>query len=125
MFLIDTASRQPVYEQIVTQTEELILKGILKPGDKMPSVRNLSLTLGINPNTIQKAYSELDTRGLIYSQPGKGCFVSENANANASKSKKKSLGALTDLISDLKLAGVSLDEIVGIAEEIYKGGDER
>ena len=75
MFEIDALSRTPVYEQIITQAEQLVAREILKPGDPLPSVRTLSITLGINPNTIQKAYSELDRRELTISVAGKGCFV--------------------------------------------------
>ena len=79
MYQIDVMSRTPVYEQIIRQTEEFILKGVLKPGDRMPSVRTLSVELSVNPNTIQKAIAELDRRTLIKSVPGKGSFISDNA----------------------------------------------
>ena len=72
MFVIDVMSRVPVYEQIINQVEEQIMTGILKEGDKMPSVRSLSVKLSTNPNTIQKAYSELDRRQMIVTVPGKG-----------------------------------------------------
>ena len=68
MYQIDVMSRTPVYEQIIRQTEEFILKGVLKPGDRMPSVRTLSVELSVNPNTIQKAIAELDRRTLIKSR---------------------------------------------------------
>ena len=125
MFSIDNMSRQPVYEQLIKQTEDFILRGILKPGEKMPSVRNLSFSLNINPNTIQKAYSELDTYGLIYSVPGRGCFVSEDAIERISDKKRKSLTELKDMLRDFKLAGIDLDEIKHIAEEVYKEGDPK
>ena len=64
MFQIDTMSRIPIYEQIVEQVEYFVLNGILKEGEQIPSVRNLSVQLSINPNTIQKAYFELDKREL-------------------------------------------------------------
>ena len=64
MFVVDVMSRVPVYEQIIKQVEEQVLTGILKEGDKLPSVRSLSVKLSINPNTIQKAYTELDRRQL-------------------------------------------------------------
>jgi len=69
---IDSMSRQPVYEQIVDQVEQMILSGLMRPGEQLPSVRSLSLELSINPNTIQKAYAELDGRGIIYTLPGRG-----------------------------------------------------
>ena len=79
MFVVDVMSRVPVYEQIIKQVEEQVLTGILKEGDKLPSVRSLSVKLSINPNTIQKAYTELDRRQLIITVPGKGSFISEKA----------------------------------------------
>ena len=79
MFVVDVMSRVPVYEQIIKQVEEQVLTGILKEGDKLPSVRSLSVKLSINPNTIQKAYTELDRRQLIITVPGKGSFISERS----------------------------------------------
>ena len=75
MFRIDNFSRTPIYEQLIEQFERFILTGALTPGAQIPSVRSLSVQLSINPNTVQKAYSELDSRALIYSLPGKGSFV--------------------------------------------------
>ena len=67
MFQIDPMSRQAVYEQLIEQMERFILSGILKSGDQIPSVRSLSVDLSVNPNTIQKAYSQMDAKGMIYS----------------------------------------------------------
>ena len=66
MFIIDLSSRLAIYEQIVQQVEEGILKGLLKPEEQLPSVRALSLELALNPNTVSKAYTELERRGIIY-----------------------------------------------------------
>ena len=76
MFQIDNMSRTPVYEQIITQVEKFILGRLLSAGDQLPSVRSLSVELSVNPNTIQKAYGELDVRGIVTTVPGRGCFVS-------------------------------------------------
>ena len=78
MYQIDVMSRIPVYEQIVEQTEKFILAGILRAGDKIPSVRSMSVELSVNPNTIQKAYSILEQNGYIYPVKGRGNFVSGN-----------------------------------------------
>ena len=75
MILIDYKDRRPIYEQIVDKVEELIIKGVMLPDSQMPSVRALSVELAINPNTIQKAYAELERRGFLYSVKGKGSFV--------------------------------------------------
>ncbi len=119
MFQIDTMSRTPVYEQIIEQVESFVLKGILKIGDQVPSVRGLSIELSINPNTIQKAYSELDRRGIIYSVPGRGCYVTENALNVLSANKAGKLGELTDFIGELALAGVPKEDVIKCVDEAY------
>ena len=121
MFIIDPQSRQPVYEQIILQAEEYILRGILLPGSQMPSVRSLSISLSANPNTIQKAYSELDNRGLIYSVPGKGCFVSEDAKQRVCSSKQGRLSELKKILEELRLAETPKEEITKLIEQIYGG----
>ncbi len=119
MFQIDPLSRIPVYEQIIEQMERFVLAGLLKPGTQLPSVRSLSAELSINPNTIQKAYSELDLRGVIYSVPGIGCFVSENAVVLLEEYQREKLGVLDKLLQDLALAGVAKEEILRCVERIY------
>ena len=105
--------------------ERYVLSGVLKPGDQMPSVRSLSVELSINPNTIQKAYSELDSRSLIYSVPGRGCFVADNAPALISLRKRGKLKLLDELAEELMLAGVEERELLQHIQTIYqKGKDE-
>ncbi len=122
MFQIDSLSRQPVYEQLIEQLERFILSGVLHPGDQLPSVRSLSIELSINPNTIQKAYGELDTRGIIYSIPGIGCFVAENAVAILAAFKRRKLTDFRALAQELALAGVTEDELREIITSTYNGG---
>lgn len=119
MFQIDSFSRVPVYEQLINQVEEFVLKDILTSDSQIPSVRSLSVTLAINPNTIQKAYSELDRTGIIYSVPGKGCFISKDAKTILSEKKKEGLSSLKNMLSELKLAGVSRDIILDTVDSIY------
>ncbi|MBR4588589.1 MAG: GntR family transcriptional regulator [Lachnospiraceae bacterium] len=125
MFQIDPLSRTPVYEQIVTQCEEYVLLGILSSGDKLPSVRQLSLELAINPNTIQKAYLELDRRKLVTSVPGRGVFVSTEAFEAISRDKKKNLSEIERLAGELKAAGVPLDEAMGAVRKAYEREEKR
>jgi len=75
MFELDIRSRKPIYEQLVDKIKELIINQVLHPGEQLPSVRILSKELTINPNTIQKAYRELERQGYLYSVQGKGNFV--------------------------------------------------
>ncbi len=119
MFQIDALSRQPVYEQLVEQIQRFILTGVLHAGDQLPSVRSLSIELSINPNTIQKAYTELDTKGVIYSIPGIGCFVAENAKEVLSVLERQKLTDLKALAKELALAGVSLEELKGAVTTAY------
>lgn len=75
MFQLDLKSRKSIYEQIIDNIKELIITGILKTEEKLPSVRELSKMLTVNPNTIQKAYRELEHQGFVYTVSGLGCFV--------------------------------------------------
>lgn len=119
MFVVDVMSRVPVYEQIIKQVEEQVLTGILKEGDKLPSVRSLSVKLSINPNTIQKAYTELDRRQLIITVPGKGSFISEKAIEVVGANSREKMTELNKIIRELALAGVTKEEIINNIEEVY------
>lgn len=119
MFQIDSFSRTPVYEQIINQLEHFILTGILTADTQIPSVRNLSVNLSINPNTIQKAYAELDRNGIIYSVPGRGCFITKNAKDILSNQKLGKLTNLKELVSELKLAGLPIDSVIATVKEVY------
>ncbi len=125
MYHVDAMSRVPVYEQIVEQTEKFILAGILNPGDKIPSVRNLSIELSVNPNTIQKSILELDRRGLIFSVPGKGCYVAEEARTALSAVKRKKMAEIKDEIKELALAGVTKEEMIELIEEVFTKKEEK
>lgn len=77
MFTIDLISRTPIYEQIYFKIIELVIKGSLKENDQIPSVRNFAKESGINPNTVAKAYQELERNGIIYSLTGRGSFIAK------------------------------------------------
>lgn len=121
MFSIDPLSRCPVYEQLIDQIERYILVGLLKEGEQLPSVRNLSVSLSVNPNTIQKAYSYLDSRKVIFSVPGKGCFVSQDAKAVLGEYRRKKLTGLEETLKELKIAGITREELEELIEKIYDG----
>ncbi len=122
MLQIDSLSRVPVYEQIIRQMERLVLTGVLSPGSQMPSVRSLSVELSINPNTIQKAYTELDRRGIARSVPGRGCFVAEGALEALKGSARHRLSELAEIVEELKLAGLSENELVEEIHRLYQAG---
>lgn len=119
MFVVDVMSRVPVYEQIIKQVEEQVLTGILKEGDKLPSVRSLSVKLSINPNTIQKAYTELNRRQLIITVTGKGSFISEKAIEVVGANSREKMTELNKIIRELALAGVTKEEIINNIEEVF------
>ena len=119
MFVVDVMSRVPVYEQIIKQVEEQVLTGILKEGDKLPSVRSLSVKLSINPNTSQKAYTELERRQLIITVPGKGSFISEKAIEVVGANSREKMTELNKIIRELALAGVTKEEIINNIEEVF------
>lgn len=126
MILIDYKDRRPIYEQIVDKVEELIIKGVLKPDSQMPSVRALSVELSINPNTIQKAYAELERRGFLYSVKGKGSFVSFQESILEEKSRKIK-EEITKNIEEAKLLHIQEDELVALVKAAYqkeRGGVE-
>lgn len=117
--LIDAASRQPVYIQIIRQVEEMIAAGIMRPGESLPSVRSLSLELSINPNTIQRAYADLDSRGIIYAVPGRGCYVSENAPVLLDESRQDRLRSMEKLAKEMERAGIPLEEVLDCVRRAY------
>ncbi len=132
MILIDHKDRRPIYEQIIERFQQMILCGALQPGASMPSVRSLAMELSLNPNTIQRAYQELERTGYIYTIKGKGSFVSETATAAANKRRqlRRELQAFTD---KALLAGISAQELQGMLAECIqsssvstnKTGDEK
>lgn len=124
MLVIDKYGSQPIYEQIIEGIERNILLGILKEGDAVPSVRELSVSLGINPNTIQKAYLELDRRGSIISCAGRGSFVREGAVISIKVRARGELDTLRETARRLKMAGVSLEELTKTIDDVYKEAEE-
>ena len=120
MFVIDVMSRVPVYEQIINQVEEQILTGLLNSGDKMPSVRSLSVSLSINPNTIQKAYTGLDRKKLIVTVPGKGSFISQEALDILGASSREKMPEFKQAVRELALAGITKDELIQAVNNVFK-----
>jgi len=124
MFRVDNQSRQAVYEQIIEAVEKYVLTGILMCGDKMPSVRKLSVELNVNPNTVQRAYSELERSGVLAIAPGRGAFVTYEAKAMLKKEKRKEyLKDLENILTELKVSGVGKKLIFEIVESVFEGGN--
>lgn len=120
MLVIDKISRVPIYEQIVEGIQREILLGLLKPMEQLPSIRELAVSLSANPNTIQKAFIELDRRGIIISSPGRGCYVSADANEILKGRLKAKLSEIAALTEELSLGGISEEEVIQAVKEAYK-----
>ena len=111
MILIDYKDARPIYEQVVDKFRLLILSGALNKDEKMPSVRALAMELSINPNTIQRAYNELERQGCIYTVKGRGNFVSDPEGLKA-EYKKEILGDLDRVCIRAYRAGVTGEEMI-------------
>jgi GntR family transcriptional regulator len=125
MFEMDLRSKLPIYEQLVMNFKKLIISEVLKTDEQLPSVRVLSGQLTINPNTIQKAYRELEAQGYIYSIPGKGSFVAPVVpNENAEKLMKLKEELMKLLLESMYLGLENKDilQLIENAEAIVKGG---
>ncbi len=119
MLLIDKLSGKPVYEQVIDGVEKNILMGLYPPGSVLPSLRELSVTLGINPNTIQKSYAELIRRGVIIPSPGNGTYVTPDALDRIRAAASERLGQLEEPIAALALAGVPRGEVLAMVCAVY------
>ncbi|MDF2036003.1 GntR family transcriptional regulator [Bacillus sp. CMF12] len=118
MFELDVRSRKPIYEQLVERLKELIITEVLTADEQLPSVRTLAHQLTINPNTIQKAYRELESQGYIYSIKGKGSFVSPaTPNLNSEKIEKVKI-ELSKLLSEAIYLGITKDELFKMIQEL-------
>ena len=119
MFQIDRFGRKPIYEQIIEQTEQLIASGVLREGDQLPSVRALSQSLAANPNTLQKAYAELERRGITVSAPGNGRFIAKGAKNIIAQSMDAVLAEVAQLGERLCVAGVAEELTLSAVREAY------
>jgi len=119
MFIIDQRSSTPIYQQLVQEIKEHILRGLLQPGDKLPSVRELSAQLTINPNTIQKAYQELERQKVTETLRGRGTFVSSNYKPDRDEEKMQLITEeLKKIIVEAHYLGLNEEKIVAVVKEI-------
>ncbi len=118
MIKVDTSSFIPIYEQIKTQMKREIFFGNLKPKDPLPSIRDLATELLINPNTVARAYRELEMEGFIYTRKGKGCYVSDDSSQFMAEERKSILMQSFDLaIQEAKRFGLGPEETKDFFEE--------
>ena len=119
MIVIDKQSRIPVYEQIKNQIITLIRLGVYPPHSKLPSIRNISSDTSVNVNTVKKAFAELEMNGVIYSVPGTGCFVSEQALGDE-KLFEKNKREIYDSVQVAKSLGIPLEELIELVKSVYR-----
>lgn len=127
MIQLDFSDRRPLYEQIKEKFKELIISGAMKEHEKIPSVRELASILTINPNTIQRAYKELEEEGYIYSQRAKGSFIAPVQQMQETAYIKSLYKNLIEAAGELFYRGERLEnvtaEITKVYETMRKGGD--
>lgn len=110
MININFRDSRPIYEQVKTTLRKLIVSGAMSPDEKLPSVRELASQLVINPNTMQRAYRELQQEGYIISIPGKGSYANLSAQVDEGR-KKELLTAMDEIVAELLYLGVTPDEL--------------
>lgn len=121
MIILDYKDTRPIYEQVVDKLQKLIINGVLEPDSKMPSVRNLAVELSINPNTIQKAYTELERLGFLYTIKGRGNFVMYHEGLYELK-KKEYREKIEKLLREAEEIGISRREML---ESLAEGEGEK
>ncbi|MFB1082772.1 GntR family transcriptional regulator [Jeotgalibacillus sp. JSM ZJ347] len=118
MFTLDTRSRVPIYEQLMDQLKTLMIRDLLQQDEQLPSVRSLAQELTINPNTIQKAYRELEREGFIYSVPGKGSFVAPLHNDGNEERLEMLRQDLEKIVSEFLFLGGSKEDLIHLIQKI-------
>jgi len=126
LFQIDLKSRKAIYAQITDNFKRLIITGALRPDDKVPSVRDLAQAITVNPNTVQKAYRELESQGYFYTVLGQGSFISTpNAAENPAQPSPEVealYAQLTNITQELIFRGQEIEEITQAIEKAQKEG---
>ena len=115
MIHLDYRDSRPIYEQVKDSLRRLMVTGVLSPGDKLPSVRSMASQLSINPNTIQRAYAELEAEGYVVSVTGKGSFVAEGNTQNIAR-KAELTGKLKPILEELRSLGMTCEELLRLWE---------
>lgn len=115
MIHLDYRDSRPIYEQVKDSLRRLMVTGVLAPGDKLPSVRSMASQLSINPNTIQRAYAELESEGYVVSVTGKGSFVAEGDTQNTAR-KAELTDKVKPILEELRNLGMTREELLKLWE---------
>ena len=124
IIIIDYRSPKPIYEQIKDNIKQFILTGTLAEGEKLPSVRELAQTTSINPNTIQKAYRDLESEGFIYSVPGRGSFVAAPPEKKNPERIESLIFSIKSEVRELRYLGMTRQEILELIDKSIMADEE-
>lgn len=124
MIILDYKDRRPLYEQVIDKMKELMLLGVFKENEPLPSVRSLATDLSINPNTIQRAYAELERQGYLYTIKGRGSFVAENREMKENR-KKEVLIQASEIIDEGIRLGIPHEEFIKMVTIQYKAAGRK
>jgi len=119
MIILDYRDKRPLYEQVEEKLQSLIVKGVLEADSKVPSVRTLAMELSINPNTIQRAYAELEANGYLYTVKGRGNFVSPDIQWKDGE-KRQVFSEVQKLVERAENLGISEEEMIARIKEFYQ-----
>lgn len=122
MIVLDYRDKRPIYEQVVEKLERLVVSGVLETDEKMPSVRSLAMELSVNPNTIQRAYAQLEQEGYLYTVSGRGSFVAPESEWRENK-QAEVLKNWQDMTRQAREAGVPKELLQRHIREIYGEGN--
>ena len=122
MIILDYQDRRPIFEQVTEKFRTLIYQGVLPPGERIPSVRQMAMELSVNPNTIQRAYMTLEQEGLIYPVKGKGNFVADISSIQR-KSREDFLKEFRQIISKGRKLGLAEKELIELVQKEFEEGN--
>lgn len=118
-FRLDGQSGVPVYRQLIDQVQGAIASGVLKPGDQLPTVRLVAVELAINPNTVMKAYREMEIRGILDTQQGTGTFIADRQTQPTQEERERQLAQLVgEFVSRAGAAGLTVDELIDALKQL-------
>lgn len=112
MINLDYQNRMPIYEQIISEIEKYVALGILKPQDQLMSIREMATSLGINPNTVKKAYAELEKKGVIITISTKGSFIADNINEIVDTKVEEKISEIKNIVEELEKLGIKKEDII-------------
>jgi GntR family transcriptional regulator len=123
-FRLDGHSGVPVYRQLIDQVQGAMATGALRPGDQLPTVRLVAVELAINPNTVMRAYREMEIRGIVDTQQGTGTFIADGRAAPTKEERKRQLAQLVgEFVSRAGSAGLTVDELIEALRGLAVGGE--